>query len=731
MRRVIGIDFGTSTTYMNVKRYDGDRPDGDKYSYIPVVFNYGESSGYVATIVRENSDGSLDFGAKAAEPLEGARIHTEIKMRLESPDESLRMEAQRITKAFFRFLHDTYVQQAGNFGGGEDEEETVVSYPVKWQKETAQFMLESAREAGFRNVHGMDEAAAAVAAVVCQNSGSRKVIYEDKPGYLLLIDMGAGTTDLVVCRYRTGDQGLSTEMVANWPRDAGEPTFGGRELDKALECYVEEYLKRALNPALASQAHVIAAAPGQAKMWKERNVSITLAAGKDVSTCAYIGTYRSMGMLDGPFPAFGRVRFEEYIKPSLTDYVQLVKGCLDETARRDEAFAAAGLDLVILTGGHSAWYFAREIVTGAMEGWLDHPALALVRENPCRVVSLPNPQSTVALGLVYSRLAMDLAQQEPESSDTPAKDSQAEKPQVGREGQRLPCQEAETSDPEQKAPAQPAKQTIPCPACQGENKAEDCFCVHCGASLKEENPRKDSVSAKNAHDDAFYRQKAQEFLAGIAYELSDSKKKYTRKVLKLPDKDTILYCDTVSGDGDFAECALTNTGLYFKTGIVGKTRRLSWTEFAHLRWTDSALGYFKTDAASVISSRFSGRTLGDIYAYLHGLSEGMPDDTPRPPAPEKLDLPHDAEIQQISEQPYIPRDRTKCANCGTKIPPNAKKCPVCGRKTRKLPQLPFKIGFMSLYSGEVKMGVAKATGTLTIYDDRLEFRRFMGNTAAL
>lgn len=59
-------------------------------------------------------------------------------------------------------------------------------------------------------------------------------------------------------------------------------------------------------------------------------------------------------------------------------------------------------------------------------------------------------------------------------------------------------------------------------------------------------------------------------MAGIAYELSDSKKKYTRKVLKLPDKDTILYCDTVSGDGDFAECALTNTGLYFKTGIVGK-----------------------------------------------------------------------------------------------------------------------------------------------------------------
>ena len=121
MRRVIGIDFGTSTTYMNVKRYNVDQPDGDTFSYMPVVFNYGESSGYVATIVRENGDGSFDFGEKAAEPLEGARIYTEIKMRLESADEEQRMEARRITKAFFRFLHDTYEQQAGNLGGAGDE----------------------------------------------------------------------------------------------------------------------------------------------------------------------------------------------------------------------------------------------------------------------------------------------------------------------------------------------------------------------------------------------------------------------------------------------------------------------------------------------------------------------------------------------------------------------------------------------------------------------------------
>ena len=144
MRRVIGIDFGTSTTYMNVKRYDGDQPDGDRFTYIPVVFNYGESSGYVASIIRENADGSFDFGEKASEPLEGAKIYTEIKMRLESQDEAERFEARRVTREFFKFLYLQYAQQLQNLGGTEDEEETVVSYPVKWRRETANFMLEAA-----------------------------------------------------------------------------------------------------------------------------------------------------------------------------------------------------------------------------------------------------------------------------------------------------------------------------------------------------------------------------------------------------------------------------------------------------------------------------------------------------------------------------------------------------------------------------------------------------------
>ena len=527
MQRIIGIDFGTSTTYMNIKRYNGAQPDGDKFSYIPVMFNYGESSGYVATIVRENADGSFDFGEKAAEPLEGSKIHTEIKMRLESSDEQERAEARRITREFFKFLHAQYAQQTANLGGAGDQEETVVSYPVKWKKETAQFMLDAARDAGFQNVRGMDEAEAAVATVLCQNSGGTGLIYADKPGYLMLIDMGAGTTDLVVCRYQASANGeIAIELVTSWPHSADEPTFGGREIDKVLEQYVEDHLTKSLLPALAPQASVIATAPGAAKQWKERNVSVTLAADKQVNTCSYIGTYKTMGMLTGDFPAFGRREFESFAESGLRDYARLISGCLEKTAEVDENFSA--LDLVILTGGHSAWYFAKEILTGAMEGWLDHPMLAAVRENPCRVVSLPNPQTTVSLGLVYSKLPFKLA----------------------KKPEQIQQQRAE-----QEVSVQPS--------------AEDVMPAETEFNLE-----------------AFFLQEVRSFFAERICDLRAVNFAISR--LNIPSGEELFWAEgIVKGAADPGTYAVTECGVYLQ-GAFGGKHCLSWVEFVSAEWAGRA-----------------------------------------------------------------------------------------------------------------------------------------------
>ena len=447
MERVIGIDFGTSTTYMSVKRYDGGKPDGDKFSYIPVMFNYGESSGFVASIMRENADGSFDFGEKASEPLEGSRIYTEVKMRLESPEEAERAEARRVTKEFFKFLYETYTQQADSLGESDDVIQTLVSYPVKWQTETAEFMLSAAREAGFPNVMGMDEATAAVSAVLCQNSS----LFEgNKEGYLLLVDMGAGTTDLVVCKYQSHTDRVCVETVASWPQSADEPTVGGREIDAALEKYVEDYLTAALNPAMAPMARSLATAYGAAKQWKERNVSVNLAENKPVTTCGYISAYATM--LSSKFPAFDRSGFEALIADGLRDYARLVRGCLAHAAALNADFAACGLSLVILTGGHSAWYFARDIVNGSMDGCLGEPALALVQRQRKQVINLPNPQTTVSLGLVYSKLTDGLAQaNQPE--ETPRHEEQQDLPPVSPQDAEEPGEDSfASSQPAQQAP---------------------------------------------------------------------------------------------------------------------------------------------------------------------------------------------------------------------------------------------------------------------------------------
>lgn len=89
-----------------------------------------------------------------------------------------------------------------------------------------------------------------------------------------------------------------------------------------------------------------------------------------------------------------------------------------------------------------------------------------------------------------------------------------------------------------------------------------------------------------------------------------------------------------------------------------------------------------------------------------------------------------------------------CANCGAPLEPGARFCASCGVKTGgdtagtvtppppppPIPTTDRGAGtqltswkMTSLYEGEPKVGIAKATGMLTIYDDRLEFKKQMGS----
>lgn len=96
-----------------------------------------------------------------------------------------------------------------------------------------------------------------------------------------------------------------------------------------------------------------------------------------------------------------RESFEDFAQGYLRSFPELVNGCL----------SAAGIpgnqvDLVVLTGGHSRWYFVREILSGKLDR-LGKAGLTKIQADPGRVISITLPEETVALGLAYSPLRME------------------------------------------------------------------------------------------------------------------------------------------------------------------------------------------------------------------------------------------------------------------------------------------------------------------------------------
>ena len=411
VQRLIGVDFGTSTSLVRVKRYQGDKPIGDSYHAASVTYGNGAGDSKAVTVVRVNEDQTVTCGRYGEEETPGSTVYREFKMDLEREDPGKKQKAQELTTRFFEYLYERYRHQTADLGSMDDRERTLISYPAKWKPETVEFMEKTAIQAGFPEVTSMDEPTAALYAVLCRRMNAlyqQKLLRINDTGYVLLIDMGAGTTDLAVCGYRVnpdymGDpsEKLKTMLISTWPTDRSELTFGGREVDRILEDYVVNYLHSCgFAPEMA--ANLVKGKPN-VKLWKEDTVSNLLARNHPVNTCSFTAPYTAIFGQSKPFPAFGRQEFQLMLHEKLEEFCQLVRDCLDDAMMAAPEIWDKGIDLVVLTGGHSSWYFTGELLDGTMPG-LMHPALEAIHQQKERVLRLSNPQETVALGLVYSQL---------------------------------------------------------------------------------------------------------------------------------------------------------------------------------------------------------------------------------------------------------------------------------------------------------------------------------------
>lgn len=392
--RIIGVDFGTSTSVIRVKRYEKGKPLGEMLETKEVVF--GGSGTMVPTLImKKNEEESVVYyGYEAQKGKKNFTNFHSFKVDLESEDMEKRVHARKLTEEFFRFMAKQYHAQSdgGHLGNADDKERTIISYPVKWSEETKQFMIEAAKNAGFPNVTGMDEAQAAIHAVTVQSTDYLKqhgLLTKGVPANVLLIDMGAGTTDLVLCRY-TPDDKSTIEVLNTWPK-SGDILFGGKEIDSLLQNFFREKMDE-------EDAQMVFKRVGadKFKSWKEETVSPALRKNDSVSDFLELDNYIEDMDIDMEEYCLDRAAFEDCLKDYLKQLPELINGCL-----QDAGMSGGDVDLVIVTGGHSQWYFVKEMLAGNMAQF-EEVELTKIKEDASRIIPITRPQETVALGLVYS-----------------------------------------------------------------------------------------------------------------------------------------------------------------------------------------------------------------------------------------------------------------------------------------------------------------------------------------
>lgn len=367
MKRQIGLDFGTTTTVVTYRDYDAKNAGDIK----PVMF---DGTDYIPTLVLKEGtitnkkgmtrhhDEAFGRDAENADAFHSFLMRN-FKMDLISANPATRKEAQELTRKFFVYLHQQYSAKALEKKDNPiTEVSTVVTYPAKFPKDVQNFLKEAAEKAEFRNIQLLDESKAAMAFSLIYDTGSIKQyvhsLGKDKLK-VMLIDMGAGTTDIAVFQYDVSDP-RNFEHICSWPEKSSY-NFGGREIDEILCRFYQDKLGRdAIAEELYKKDPLVAEKllTKKVKEFKDRVLSPELAEKKTVTALPNSLQDIADDMDEDPGTDLDRTTFEKLLKNYLPQFPDLVKGAMNKAG-----MTGKDVDMVILTGGHSQWYFVKDKLT--------------------------------------------------------------------------------------------------------------------------------------------------------------------------------------------------------------------------------------------------------------------------------------------------------------------------------------------------------------------------------
>lgn len=414
--RIIGIDFGTSTTVVRVHNV------GAGNRIVPLAIN-GQRT--IPSIAFQTSDTAemyygYDAQAKYDSNVEGT-LYKNFKMDLISDDEEKRNQAEELIQGFLRYVYEQYqsLLNAGTFDPA-DEVKVYVSHPAKWNSYARTLMKESVVDAGFckeEDIALKDEPTAAILAVIHEKNEELKqagLLHERRKYKAMMVDMGAGTTDIVFCTYEVKNGSLVIDDLFTYPSINTLGLCGGREIDDAIISEAERFVNGMQAKPSTSGEKVVNKLRRRVKKWKELTISGVLRDGTVLPEPDEITEFRDM-LTEYGVPvvngskrfSISRKYFETFTEGHWKQWAQLLTGAFDEVEEEQYANLECpkrpeDVELLIITGGHSKWYIVPEYLLG-QRGTINLPSINFVkiRQSPIRLVQSVDPQETVAVGLCH------------------------------------------------------------------------------------------------------------------------------------------------------------------------------------------------------------------------------------------------------------------------------------------------------------------------------------------
>lgn len=412
--RIIGIDFGTSTTVVRVHNAGKDN------KIIPVTIN---GQRIIPTIAfRPEGSEEMYYGYDAQSKIESnakGKIYRNFKMNLLSDDEEVRNDTEKLISGFMKYVYTQYNKNL-NDGIFEPAEQVkvYVSHPAKWNSYARNLMKESVVNAGFcshGNVALKDEPTAAFLAVVHEKEEELKkdaMLHEGKKYRAMMIDMGAGTTDIVLCTYMVKGGRLHLDDIFTYPPMNAPGLCGGREIDDALLTEVEKFVDKMMGKPTDFGKKVVRKMGKRIKTWKEQEVYLILKNEMVLPEPDEIAEFReTLQNFGAPVMnqeerfAIDRKSYERLSRVHWEQWVDLLKGAFKQVAEPQYADldcpkSPEEVELLIVTGGHSQWYVVSEYLKGEHKG-LPEVNFTRIRKNPALLVQSVDPQETVAVGLCH------------------------------------------------------------------------------------------------------------------------------------------------------------------------------------------------------------------------------------------------------------------------------------------------------------------------------------------